>query len=103
MAAAAEGGPVTTITQPCVIHAENTEVQKDRGKGKHHCHNKERGPHYTSSSSHANDANNVTNLCNLTGGQDTFTGGEVVLESDRCVSTIWELGPRKRDIEVSLN
>jgi hypothetical protein len=100
---AAKDGPVTTITQPCVIHNENTEVQRDRGKGKDHCHSKERGSHYRSSSSHADDADTVTDLCNLTGGQDTFTGGEVVLESDRCVSAIWELGPRKRDMQVSLN
>jgi hypothetical protein len=53
-----------------------------------------------SSSSHANDANKVTDLCNLAGGQDTFTSGEVVLESDRRISAIWYLGPRTRDTQV---
>lgn len=35
----------------------------------------------------------VTDLCNLAGGQDTFTGREVLLESDRCVPAIGEFGP----------
>lgn len=49
-----------------------------------------------SSSSHANHTDKVTDLCNLAGGQDTFTGREVVLKSDRCVPAIGELGPRTR-------
>ena|SRR6266850_2313524 len=77
-----------------------TEVQRGQGEGKCHCRSKERG--IQSSSSHANDADKVTDLCHLAGasGQDTFTSGEVVLESDRRVSAIWELGPRTRDGRV---
>jgi len=48
---------------------------------------------HQSSSSHANHTDMVTDLCNLAGGQDTFTGREVLLESDRCVPAIGEFGP----------
>ena len=44
---------------------------------------------HQSSSSHADHTDKVTDLCNLVSGQDTFTGGEVVFESDRRVSAVW--------------
>jgi len=43
---------------------------------------------HQSSASHADHTDKVTDLCNLAGGQDTFTGREVVLESDRCIPAI---------------
>jgi len=47
---------------------------------------------HQSSSSHPNDTNKVAYLGDLTCGQVTFAGGEVVLESDGCVSTVGKLG-----------
>jgi hypothetical protein len=45
-----------------------------------------------SSSSHASDTDRVADLCDLTRGQDTFAGGEVVLKGVLGVSTAGELG-----------
>lgn len=53
-----------------------------------------------SSSSHANDTDKVANLCNLARGQDAFTGGEILLKCDRRVSTVGELGPGTRAVQL---
>ena len=45
-----------------------------------------------SSSSHASDTDRVADLCDLTRGQDTFTGSQVFLEGDRRVSMVGEPG-----------
>ncbi len=76
-------GSVTTFT--------NHRISKKKGKkGKDHGGNNE-GDYtmHQSSSSHADHTDKVTDLCNLVSGQDTFTGGEVVFESDRRISAVW--------------
>ena len=47
---------------------------------------------HQSSSSHASDTDRVADLCDLTRGQDTFTGSQIVLEGDRRVSIGGEPG-----------
>lgn len=47
---------------------------------------------YHSSSSHAGDTDRVADLCDLTRGQDSLAGGEVVLKGVLGVSTVGELG-----------
>jgi hypothetical protein len=78
-------GSVTTFTN----HRISVKKGKE-GRRKDHGGNNE-GDYtiHQSSSSHADHTDKVTDLCNLVSGQDTFTGGEVVFESDRRVSAVW--------------
>lgn len=101
--------PVRTCTNQGLSHFKIHGCQKKRDD---HCCGKERILHYNqSSSSHANHTDKVTDLCNLAGGQDAFTSREVVLESDRCVHAIGQLGPgtkgqlrqNRKDLWVSTN
>lgn len=55
-----------------------------------------------SSSSHAGDTDRVADLCDLTRGQDTFTGGEIVLKGVRRVSTDGELGSEANIVRSDL-
>jgi len=74
------------------IYKPQNQCKKKGKEGRRKDHGGNNEGDYTmhqSSSSHADHTNKVTDLCNLVSGQDTFTGGEVVFESDRRVSAVW--------------
>ncbi len=51
-----------------------------------------------SSPSHAGDTDRVADLCDLARSQDTFTSSEVILEGNRRVSMVGELGSKTRTV-----